>query len=121
MTERIWTQQQYAKLFKLQKKYSIPHEVIESICKVVEILDRYYGKDRNVDTDDGGYLVLFTECLEGMGSIYKILENYHVHIADAELEEVLCFSDGLLWKSVLYLITNDYGITVIYPCKGGGI
>lgn len=48
----------------------------------------------------------------------EVLREYHVPVEDAELEDVLCSIDGVIWKAVLYLATSDFGITLIYPCRG---
>lgn len=117
MTERIWTRAQYDKLSELQKKHQIPEEVIEEIHRVVDMLDRYYGSDRDVDRDDGGYLFLTTESIEAGRCFKELLDQYHVRAEDAELDDTLCIRDGTAWKSALYLVSNDYGITFIYPCR----
>lgn len=115
MTERIWTGSQYGKLSELQKKYRIPAAVIEEVHRVVDILDTYYGCDRDVDRDDGGYLLLVTECMDMGRYLMELLDKYHVAVEDAELNDTVCANDGVTWKSVLYLVSNDFGITCVYP------
>lgn len=121
MTERIWTRAQYKELSELQKEYRIPEEVIKDIHRVVDILDTYYGSDRNVDIDDGGFLFLATEYMDAGRCFKELLNQYHIKAEDAELDDTLCIRDGVIWKSTLYLVSNDYGITLIYPCRKGKI
>ena len=33
------------------------------------------------------------------------------------LDDTICTDDGITWSSVLYLVSNDYGITLIYPYR----
>lgn len=58
MTERLWTIEQTPRLLELQSEYQIPGKIVEGIQSVLTILDRYYGKERKVDEDDGGYVLL---------------------------------------------------------------
>lgn len=117
MTERIWTRTQYGKLSELQKKYRLPEEVITEIHRVVEILDTYYDPERDVDRDDGGYVLLFTDYVDKDRKIQKFLDKYDINLKDAELDDTLCIREGVIWMSTLYLVSNDYGINFIYPYK----
>lgn len=118
MKIKLWTLRQSAQIEELMSKKIIPVEAADKALNVLSILDKYYGEHRNVDSDDGGYLLLYTRCVKDSKEIQGVLDEYQVPIEDAELEDVLCSVDSLIWKSVLYLITNDYGITLIYPCRG---
>lgn len=117
MTERIWTRTQYGKLSELQKKYQIPEAVVEEVHRVVDTLDTCYNSDRDVDKEDGGYLILSTGCIDASNFLGELLAKYHVRVEDAELKDTLCVNDGIIWKSVLYLISNDFGITFVFPCR----
>lgn len=119
MKIKLWTLKQSEKIEELLSKKIIPVSAADKALDVLTILDEYYKEDREVDNDDGGYLLLYTECMEEGKEIQGVLDEYHVPVEDAELEDVLCSIDGVIWKSVLYLVTNDFGITLIYPCKGG--
>ena len=48
-----------------------------------------------------------------------LLEEYHLCIDTAEMETVFCKSGKWEWHSDLYMVTNEYGITVIYSKKRG--
>lgn len=42
----------------LSKISHLPMNVQKSVCEDVKILDNFYGKDRNVDSDIGGFVVV---------------------------------------------------------------
>lgn len=42
----------------LNKICHLPLSIQNAICKDVEVLDCFYGADRNIDTDMGGFVVV---------------------------------------------------------------
>ena len=58
MVEKIWRVAQIQNLLDMQEKYKIPQEVIRTVEHIAEILDAEYGMERDVDNDDGGYILL---------------------------------------------------------------
>ena len=42
----------------LDKIAHLPMNIRESVCEDVRILDYYYGADRNIDVDMGGFVVV---------------------------------------------------------------
>lgn len=122
MTEKIWTAQQVEKLYDLKTGYTVPLQVMKEIERLVQLLSYHYGSDRDVDNEDGGYVVLLLPEDESvdMDSLYlELLEEYHLCIDTAEMETVLCKSGKWEWHSDLYMNTNEYGITVMYPKRRG--
>lgn len=119
MTERIWTRTQNGKLSELQNKYRIPEEVIVEIHRVVDILDTSYGSDREVDRDDGGYVFLILqESEEELTSLYmEILRKYNLMIENAEFKDLIYDAGMIQWHSDLYLVSNDYSITIVYTTE----
>lgn len=117
MKVKIWTAKQLTMVQELVKDGRIPKAVADESLRVVSILDEYYGTERNVDNDDGGYLLIYTDCIENNREIQRFLDKYRVRLDDMELDDTICTGDGVMWKSVLYLVTNDYGITLIYPYR----
>lgn len=117
MKVKIWTAKQLSMVQELVKDGRIPKAVADESLRVVSILDEYYGTERNVDNDDGGYLLIYTECIEDNREIQRFLDKYRVRLDDMELDDTICTGDGVTWKSALYLVTNDYGITLIYPYR----
>lgn len=116
MILKFWTSTQYSKISKLQTKHKLPQEVIDEIHRMIDILDSHYGTNRDVENNDGGYLLLSTENIDTNSYFEKLLGKYHVNLDDAELDDILCIKDGITWKSTLYLVSNDYGLAFIYPC-----
>ena len=122
MTEKIWTAQQAEKLYGLNTGITVPLQVMEEVKRLVQLLNYHYGSERDVDNEDGGYVVLLLPEDESadMDSLYlKLLEEFHLCIDTEEMETLLCKSGKWEWHSELYMITNEYGITVIYPKRKG--
>lgn len=122
MAEKIWTAQQVEKLYDLKTGYTVPLQVMKEIERLVQLLNYHYGFERDVDNEDGGFVVLLLPEDESvdMDSLYlELLEEYHLSIDTAEVETVLCKSGKWEWHSDLYMVTNEYGITVIYSKKRG--
>lgn len=118
MIEKIWKVAQIQNLLNLRGKYKIPQEVIGAIERLIEILDTEYGLDRDVDSDDGGYVLLLLPDSDTDDTdilYHRLLEEYGLRYGTAETETVICRYDGLKWYMELYLTTNDYGVTVVYP------
>lgn len=117
MVEKIWRAAQIQNLLALQEKYKIPQEVIRVVEHIAEILDAEYGMERDVDNDDGGYILLLLpeKDTDDVEILYHcLLEEYGIRYGTAEMESMICMDKGLEWWAELYLTTNDYGITVIY-------
>lgn len=118
MTEKIWTRTQMQRIFDLQAEHKIPQEVVKEIKSQVEMLDAVYGTERDVDNDDGGYVLLLLpdKDIKDRDSIYlEALKKYHFRMDTAEVENTLCKDGHWEWYSDLFLSTNEYGVTVIYP------
>ena len=122
MTAKIWTAQQAEKLYDLKTGYTVPLQVIEEVRRLVQLLNDHYGFNRDVDNEDGGFVALLLPEDESVdiGSLHlKLLEEFHLCIDTEEMETLLCKSGKWEWHSDLYMVTNEYGITVIYPKRRG--
>lgn len=85
-----------------------PIEVIQSISETLEILNGNYGKNRDIDKDLGGY-VLVVESLEDVkevknGMLKGLLPEY--------TDEIIC-SEGVDYTSSLFLLSSDFSVVVI--------
>ena len=117
MVEKIWRVAQIQNLLALQEKYKIPQEVIRVVEHIAAILDAEYGMERDVDKDDGGYVLLLLpeKDMDDTEILYhRLLEEYGLRYGTEEMKSVICRYGGMEWFEELYLITNDYGITVVY-------
>lgn len=123
MTERLWTIEQTPRLLELQSEYQIPGKIVEGIQSVLTILDRYYGKERKVDEDDGGYvLLLFCDSIDDWHTSYvDLLKKYHLQETEVEFRDIVYENPEIEWHSDLFLVSSDYGITLVYPVKKGEV
>ena len=118
MTEKIGTGTQMQQVLDLQAEHKIPQEVVKAIKSQVEMLDAVYGTERDVDNDNGGYVLLLLpdKDVKDRESIYlDVLKKYHFRMDTAEVENTLCKDERWEWYSDLFLSTNEYGVTVICP------
>jgi len=82
------------------------YEVFEDAKAQVKNLDYYYGKDRDIDNDDGGYLVFLedlTDYNENIGNISYVIQNNCY-------ENFKEFDDGFV--RVDYMVNNETMISV---------
>jgi len=97
----------------------MPEKVVAEIHKAVDMLDKYYGMDRDVDKDDGGYVFLILpEHGEKLELLYlEVLGRYHLDLGDAEYKDIIYENGFIQWHSDLYLVTNDYCLNIVYYTK----
>ena len=50
------------------------------------------------------------------GRIPKAVADESLRVVSI-LDDTICTDDGITWSSILYLVSNDYGITLIYPYR----
>lgn len=116
MYHKIGTSKQYQEL-KKQVSQSMPEKVWNTLADRIKIMDNYYGKDRDIEKDMGGYCVIFPS-----GQILdtkeydSILNKYHLQQGEWEYQEQIV-SDKVseVWIEELYLAGSDYGIVLFYP------
>ena len=86
-------------------------DVRSSVQDYLEILDNAYGKDRNIDEDDGGYVLYCTE-----GTDLSEVEKYF-DFNSLVPEWVSHFDCKPKYLAVLYLLSSDYAIVVVITEK----
>lgn len=116
MFYKIGTTKQHQE-FKRQSVQSIPDGVWDVLADRVKIMDNYYGKDREIDTDMGGYCVIFPRNHTFDVKEYdKILDKYHLRQGEWEYQEQIVIDKvSEIWMEELYLVNSDYGIIFFYP------
>ena len=85
----------------------VPAAVRQAIAGDLEILDREYGADRNVDESDGGFLLCCTP-----GTVPAEIKPFFdpgKHI----LEWAEPVRDAPAYTMALYLLTNDYAVEIV--------
>jgi hypothetical protein len=120
MIKQYWTKAQLPQLYELQNKHNMPSKVIDEIEKVISILDTYYGTERDFQNDDGGYILIMLPDVMNISESKRsmFLEKYSIQEDTAEYHDVV--ADGNTeWHTELYLISNDYGIVLVYPMRRG--
>ena len=90
----------------MSKLPSMDDRLRSAILKNLEILDGNYGANRDVDKDDGGY-VLFCE----PGTTESEIQSYHDYIQYLP-EFVHPVISNPPYIETLYLISNDFGIVL---------
>lgn len=116
MYHRIGTSKQYQEL-KEQVSQSMPESVWDALADRVKIMDNYYGKDRDIEKDMGGYCIIFPPDQTLDVKEYKcILDKYHLRQGEWEYRErVISDNVSEVWMEELYLVGSDYGIIFFYP------
>lgn len=116
---KLWTPGQMSQIRQMEQDKVLPSEIANEIERILDILDTYYGRDRDVDEDDGGYIILERDSEEEGAEQYKaLLEGRHLREGEEEYCDILQCKDGSKWQVTLWLVTNDYGVTVIRRMEG---
>ena len=114
MKRLFWTKKQMDEVNVLCDQCSAPDAVREETERIVGILDNSYGDLRDAQKDDGGFILFCTEPMEE-NDLSEVLEKYHVRSDEVEYREKIGSQLEETWEVRLYIITNDYGITIISP------
>ena len=118
MTVKVWNEKRATELYLLRERYNIPLEVIEEARRIAKCLNAIYNSKRDIKNDDGGFVLLLLpdSNMDETEILYcELFEEYGLRYGTAEMEDFICSHGGVEWFAELYLTTNDYGITVIYP------
>lgn len=117
MEKKFWTRGQIPELKEFAKQNVLPQKVVDVAESNIEILDKYYGAERNVDNDDGGYICMIVpKHGKSAETLCKdVLKKYQMGQKDFEFHDFICDDGNNKWYLDLFLVTNDYGIVLIYP------
>ena len=85
-----------------------PKEVLQSIENIVNILEKNYGKNRNVYNDLGGYVLIAEDIVD-----IEILKQDKLQGLIPEYTDIIKCSEGVNWTSSLFLLSSDYSIVVV--------
>ena len=92
-------------------KGKIPDVLFQTALNIVKALDDNYGIERDVDGEDGGY-VLILQNVQGITEAadldIQLGEDIHEHV------NLIKCADGD-YVNVLYLANNEFGINVFLP------
>jgi hypothetical protein len=89
----------------------IDHDVYSAALRIVSILDKTYGADRDVDNSDGGFVVI----VENVQDISFIDQRYaRLNDNRHEVVDVVKCEKGS-YINALFLCNNEFGINVLMP------
>lgn len=108
MIKQFWTRTQEPEINNYFAANQYPMQVKEEVLKVIETLDYYYGLGREVNVN-GGYVVLVSTQAE----YEEILHKHHISRECAEFRDKLCDTEKGTYYADLYIVSSDYGITII--------
>lgn len=94
----------------------LPALVLERLKVVLKTLDECYGADRDMDTDLGGYCVVFSQMgIEEQREYETILLKCHMQKEEYEYRDGLVEGNGMIWIEEVFILSTDYGIVFFYP------
>jgi hypothetical protein len=105
------TVKEIARIKNDSHNFNVPIEVYHETLRIVTILDDVYGAERDIDNDDGGF-VLIAENVQDLSLI-----NQRYMKLDSGMHEavnlVKCSSESYI--NALYLSNNEFGINIFMP------
>ena len=93
---------------QLLEENNIPLEVIESIKATIDILNKNYGENRDIETDLGGYIVIVENIVD-----VEILKQDKLQGLIPEYADMIECSRGINYTSILYILSSDVSIVVV--------
>lgn len=87
---------------------------LNELLKNMGILDVFYGHDRDIHKELGGYTIVISndDNKELLSEYKELLKEYHCNIEDYEICESFDNSNGDRVSIMVYLISSDYGLVV---------
>lgn len=120
MFQVVGNVKQYHEFEKLQddQRWNVPKIVLELIKEKITIFDEWYGSDRDLTEDLGGYCVVFP-CVEMRNEeeYQKLMFKFRLQKEQYEYRDILLRQDGFIWVEELFLLSSDYGLVVFYAEK----
>ena len=93
-------------------KGKVLSDVYERALGIVSILDKHYGKDRDVYKNDGGF-VFIAENKEDLS--YFI--SHHIDPNNGSYEDAQLFkTEQGYYLDILFLCNNEFSINLLTPC-----
>ena len=97
--------------FQLHKE-DMPREVFSHLQYRIDLLDENYGADRDIDHDDGGFVLLFTRA-EDLAQVRAVTNIDFACHSPEWVDHISTESED--YAAALYLISNDFGIILTAP------
>ena len=99
------------KAFQLHKE-EMPEEVFRHLRYSIDLLEENCGVDRDIDHDDGGFVLLFTHAEDLAQVRSKTNIDFTSHIPEW-VDRINTATED--YAAALYLISNDFGIILSAP------
>ena len=101
----------------VKEAHSVKGKVLRTIYEralgIVNILDKHYGKDRDVYKNDGGF-VFIAENKEDLS--YFI--SHYINPNNGSYEDAQLFSTGQgYYLDILFLCNNEFSINLLTPAR----
>lgn len=101
----------------VKEAHSVKGKVLSAIyersLRIVSILDKYYGKDRDVYKHDGGF-VFIAEDKEDLS--YFI--SHHINPKNGTYEDAQLFrTEQGYYLDILFLCNNEFSINLLTPAR----
>lgn len=109
----IGTQRQYEKFYE-ELKAKVPVPVMALLRERVQILDEFYGENRNIEHDMGGFCAVITASEIREEEHQALLNQYYIQEEQYEYRDWICVGENG-WTEELYLTNSDYGIICFRP------
>ena len=90
----------------------MPEEVFSHLQYSIDLLEENYGAGRDIDHDDGGFVLLFTHAEDLAQVRSKTNIDFTSHIPEW-VDHISTESED--YAAALYLISNDFGIILTAP------
>jgi hypothetical protein len=94
-------------------KNKVPREIYQETLSIVTMLDEHFGSDRDVDEEDGGFVLI----IEKEGDLTDFCKKYDVEL-DSPLREYMerVQAEQEPYLNVFFLYNEfNFGITLLIP------
>lgn len=94
-----------------QVKGKIPVAVYQEVLRIVSVLDKYYGDNRDIYKNDGGFVFIS----ENKSDLKYFIEN-HIDPRKGSYEDIQIISaEGVQYFNIFFLCNNEFSINLIFP------
>ena len=94
-----------------QIKGKVPLAVYQEVLRIVSVLDKYYGKDRDIYRNDGGFVFI----AENKSDLKYFIDN-HIDPRKGSYEDIrIIGAEGVQYFNIFFLCNNEFSINLIFP------
>ena len=85
--------------------------IYREVLGIVTILDKYYGKDRDIYKNDGGFVFI----AENKTDLNYFIEN-HIDPREGSYEDIrIIKAEKVQYFNIFFLCNNEFSINLIFP------